>query len=138
LKHRTLYDIPGADYDLADEGPTLEAQVVDIADSLAYLNHDIDDGLTSGCITADDLMVSALWRRAVDDIKAARSSDNADMFKYQVVKQLIDVQAKDLLAATVERLRVKNFQSVAEVKASRDCINRFLMKNCIIIFAWKE
>jgi dGTPase len=62
LKHKTVYDEPGVIDKYKDEGPTLEAQVVDIADSLAYLAHDIDDGLTSGCIRVKDLMENELWK----------------------------------------------------------------------------
>ena len=48
LKHKTTYDKPGVTDHYSKVGPTFEAQVVDVADSLAYLSHDIDDGLTSG------------------------------------------------------------------------------------------
>lgn len=113
LKHETLYDkIAGTsvigDMDFAcklKERPcSLEAQVVDKADSLAYLNHDVDDGLTSGCIHAEDLAVSALWRRAVEQISRPGLSDTDPMFKYQVVRALIDMQVRDLLEATAARL----------------------------------
>src|SRR3990167_5669745 len=64
LKHRTIYDKPGVADQYKEKGATLEAQVVDIADSLAYLSHDIDDGLTSGCIFEEDLKENALWKNA--------------------------------------------------------------------------
>lgn len=105
LKHQTVFDDPGTFKDikdriLQDEGPTFEAQVVDVADSLAYLNHDIDDGLTSGCIKQEDLMASELWKKAVQKIGATPHVSSSEMFKYQVVKMLIDMQVKDFLDAT--------------------------------------
>ena len=42
--------------------PLLEAQVADAADSLAYDAHDVDDALSSGLITPDDLQAVAMWR----------------------------------------------------------------------------
>lgn len=127
LKHQTVFDIPGADIPkpYRDEGPTLEAQIVDIADSLAYLNHDVDDGLASGCINEEDLMDSALWQKAVGKISGQKDAHNRDMFRYQVVKELIDMQAKDLLNTTYERLAVFKFKSAQDVKAHRGYVVGF-------------
>src|ERR1700733_12964632 len=118
LKHQTVFDMPGVDIpkQYRDEGPTLEAQIVDIADSLAYLNHDVDDGLASGCIVEEDLMESRLWQKAVGKFSGKGPAQDRDMFRYQVVKELIDMQVKDLLKATYERLCKLNFKSAEEVK----------------------
>ena len=124
LKHHTKYDQASylEDY---QEGPTLEARVVDFADSLAYLNHDIDDGLTSGYITEKDLMESSLWQRVYGKAEKFISPDDLEMKKYHVVKQLIDVQVRDFLAATGSRLKELSLQSVEEVKNYKGIIAGF-------------
>ncbi len=125
LKHQTIYDTPGGSvYKKYKEGPTVEAQIVDIADSLAYLNHDIDDGLTSGFITEEDLMSSSLWQQAVKKI-GNDQRHNKEMFKYQVVKELIDMQVKDLLIATDKNLKERDFKSAEDVKKSKDYVVGF-------------
>lgn len=125
LKHQTVYDTPGGEvYRKYKEGPTLEAQIVDIADSLAYLNHDVDDGLTSGCISEEDLMDSILWQKAMKKI-GSNSSVDRQMFRYQVVKELIDMQVKDLLAATDARLTEFNFTSAEDVKKCKEYVVGF-------------
>ena len=134
LKHETLYDrigeaSVGGDRAFAkklkDRPCPLEAQVVDKADSLAYLNHDIDDGLTSGCITPEDLKGSSLWCRAVESIKRPGLNATDPVFKYQVVRALIDMQVRDLLDATSSRVDGKGFSSLEDLvrRAGKGVVN---------------
>ena len=55
LKHTTAYDCPEIKDFKDHRSPTLEAQVVDVADEIAYDSHDLDDGITSGLINIKDL-----------------------------------------------------------------------------------
>ncbi len=127
LKHNTVYDNPGADdYDkFVDEGPTLEAKVVNVADSLAYLTHDIDDGLTSGCITADDLVESQLWKKVYQSADNSLEKKDKKMLKYQIVKSLLDLQIKDLLVSSEQKIKDANFKSSDDVKRCRENIVEF-------------
>lgn len=113
LKHETDYDKAGFAEKYKNEGPTIEAQIVNFADSLAYVNHDVDDGLKSGCISGDDLKESALWRQAME--KVGKEKDQ-EMLRYQVVKALIDMQVKDFIIHTDACLKELNFNSSDEVK----------------------
>ena len=71
LKHQTVYDHPSTDIVVT---PTLEAQLVNIADEIAYTGHDCEDGLRSGILQMDDLQQSSLCQRAVELSKQRGSS----------------------------------------------------------------
>jgi len=59
--------------------PSLEAQVVDIADEIAYDNHDLDDGLTSGLLTEEVLQRAELWRTARREVTRMSPASNCDV-----------------------------------------------------------
>ncbi len=126
LKHNTVYDRPGSeDLYLKDIKPSLEAQVVDVADSLAYLAHDIDDGLTSGCLVPEDLMENEFWRKAYERANASLVQKDKDMLKYQIVKALIDTQTSDLLKYSDQRLAELKFSSSDEIKKHKGVVISF-------------
>jgi dGTPase len=143
LKHQTVFDNPGTYSEIReriikDEGPTFEAQVVDVADSLAYLNHDVDDGLVSGCIRTEDLMESELWKKAISKVGGIPKSGDQEMFRYQVVKMLIDMQVKDFLQATQERLKKHDFKNSQEVKEFNFDLSRTSKKSAELLIGFSK
>lgn len=80
--------------------PSLEAQLADVCDEIAYNAHDIDDGLTAGLITLTDLEQVALWKQLNPTHETAGLT--AHQAKYLGVRALINEQVQDV-ARTVEQ-----------------------------------
>lgn len=71
--------------------PSIEAMVVDRADEIAYITHDIDDGVNSGLIRFDDLKESVLIKEILQKVKdEGISEDEDEMFRYRFVSHLIN------------------------------------------------
>ncbi|MBU1125181.1 MAG: deoxyguanosinetriphosphate triphosphohydrolase [Candidatus Omnitrophica bacterium] len=117
VKHSTAFDVCGTVNDLApEEMPTLETQVVDIADEIAYDNHDLDDGLTSGLIKESDLQNLPLWEKVYKRITLHQTSLTPEKRKYQIIRSLIDLQVTDLIQQTEHTIRTLKFKSYKDVK----------------------
>jgi dGTPase len=104
--------------------PLLEAQVVDVTDSLAYDTHDIDDALSAGLITIDELQRVEFWRCAEERVRRRYRQLGPQDLQAAVVRGLIDWQVTDLLEHTHERLRREGVASVAAVRQAA----RFLIQ----------
>jgi dGTPase len=98
--------------------PLLEAQVVDAADSLAYNCHDLDDALSIGLISQDELADVPFWARAVERVRAQHRHILPEQFQPAVIRTLIDWQVTDLLEHTVLNLKAQHICSVAQVRAA--------------------
>ncbi|HEX3409834.1 MAG TPA: deoxyguanosinetriphosphate triphosphohydrolase, partial [Candidatus Binataceae bacterium] len=97
VKHSHFNGRPAAREFDAEVYPCLEAQIVDLADEIAYLAHDVDDGLNAQMLTIDDLNRSQLYRDAAALARDARPSGNDRVMRYQTVIRMIDVMATDLV-----------------------------------------
>ena len=117
VKHSPPYDRPlAADFE-PGKAPCLEAQIVDYADEIAYNSHDIDDGLKSGLLTAEQLHEVTLWREAFGRVSAQYPDAGFRIWRYQVQRILIDELATDLITTVSERLRDLKLDSVDAVRA---------------------
>ncbi len=96
--------------------PLLEAQVVDACDSLAYDCHDVDDALSVGLITYDDLGRVPFWNLAVERVRVEHQSIRPEHFQPTVIRKLIDWQVVDLLDTTRRILHELAIGSIAEVR----------------------
>ena len=94
--------------------PTLEAQLGDFVDEIAYNNHDVDDGLSSGLITVEQLRTVALFREAHDAQQAAREDER--VMRHQVVRHIINRCTQDLLDTTRASVAAAGVDSVEGVR----------------------
>jgi dGTPase len=104
---------------------TLEAQVVDLSDEIAYISHDVDDGLTAGLLDPNRLVDVPLWRKIFARVRQRGPDLPPDKLKYQSVRLIIDHLVSDLLAETESRLRVRKVRSVEDVRSCREPLAAF-------------
>jgi dGTPase len=97
--------------------PLLEARVADAADSLAYDAHDVDDALSVGLVTPEDLGGVEIWRRTVERVQARYGKLGAEQYQPTVVRALIDWLVGDVLEHTLQRLRQEHIRAVSDVHA---------------------
>ncbi|MGA2774778.1 MAG: deoxyguanosinetriphosphate triphosphohydrolase [Candidatus Omnitrophota bacterium] len=117
VRHSSLFDKAGKIREFsAKEMPTLETQVVDIADEVAYDNHDIDDGLTSGLIREGELERLAIWENINRQIGSKYAKINVELRKYQIIRSLIDIQVTDLISQTENNLKRLKLDSAFKAK----------------------
>jgi dGTPase len=78
----------------------IEAQIADVADSLAYTAHDLDDGLRSGMLTPDSLKHLALWQAAIHQSAVTDEGMLTDRQRHQIIRGLIGYEIHQLLEHT--------------------------------------
>jgi len=108
-----------------DKQPTLEAQVVDLADEIAYDNHDLDDGLKSNMIYDGDLERISIWNMVSKKIKKEYSNLNKDLYKYLIIRNLIDIEVTDLIKNTLKNIKKMKINSFREVKQCEERVATF-------------
>lgn len=82
----------------------LEAQLANLADEIAYNNHDIDDGLRAGLIDMSQLQSVSLFREQYDVVKSAYPDLAERRVVHEVVRRMINRQVVDLVETSQTRL----------------------------------
>jgi dGTPase len=115
IKHRPDSDATAPAEYAPGEAPTVEAQLVDYVDEIAYNNHDVDDGLSSGMFTVDQIRAVALFRQAHDDA-LARGLEDERIVRHHVVRWIIEHCVRDLIETTQANLGAAGVRSVEDVR----------------------
>lgn len=127
---------------LKGESPSLEAQVANLADEIAYNNHDVDDGLRSGLITLEQLSEVSLFARYMAEVRKRYPDIAGRRLIHETIRRMINAQITDLCQQSSANIAASNPKTVNEVRTVKPLISfsaamqqeqlelkRFLRKN---------
>ncbi|ROT44125.1 deoxyguanosinetriphosphate triphosphohydrolase [Pusillimonas sp. NJUB218] len=141
LKHARQLGVIGERFMLRQQ-PSLEAQIANLADEIAYNNHDIDDGLRSGLITIEQLQMLEIF--ATHHAQVTRRYRNLDRKRViaETIRAMINTLIIDLTDTTLANIEqhqpdspdaVRRCPPLAAfsppVRAQADALKRFLLEN---------
>ena len=102
--------------------PSLEAQIANLADEIAYNNHDVDDGLRSGLITLEQLAGVGIFARHLEAVRALYPALAGRRLIHETVRRMINTLALDLIGQSTENIAAAEPRSVDDVRAARPLI----------------
>lgn len=127
---------------LAGTQPSVEAQICNFADQIAYNNHDLDDGLRSGLISVDQLEEISLFADCATDVRATYPALHGRRYVKETIRRMINRLVCDLIKQTSANIARERPLSLADVRASAPLVGfsepireaqremkRFLRKN---------
>ncbi len=118
VKHDTDYDVVDAsDYEPNERG-TLECQLSNLADEIAYNTSDLDDGLRSGILDSADVLALAAAQMAIDSIGLPANADLRDpLTRRRFIRRMVSIQVSETIRATEEALRANKVETLADLRA---------------------
>jgi dGTPase len=96
--------------------PGLEAQIANIADAIAYNNHDVDDGFRAGLIELDELREQALFNEKFLLVQERYPQLEDRRLIYEVIRRMIDKVVTDLIDQTTQNLAAESPASIEDVR----------------------
>ena len=132
--------------------PSLEAQLTNLADEIAYNSHDVDDGLRSGLISLQQLREVDFLNSLYEDVEK-KYPELPDRRKiYEIVRRLISIQAIDLIETSTNRIKAIQPETINDVRQHNEAIisysetmreqnlaiKRFLRKNLYMHYRVKR
>ncbi|HEU4655093.1 MAG TPA: deoxyguanosinetriphosphate triphosphohydrolase [Steroidobacteraceae bacterium] len=98
------------------EQPSLEAQIANLADEIAYNNHDMDDGLRAGLITLDELQAVPLFGRSFETVTSTYPNVAGRRLIHEIIRRMINRVVTDLVETTTRSLNDAAPASVDDVR----------------------
>jgi len=102
---------------IARRQPGLEAQLVDVADAIAYNNHDVDDGLRAGLLELDQLREQPLFSIHYDEVHRTHPNLDDRRLIYEIIRRMIGYVVTDLITNTAAALDERAPASIEEVRS---------------------
>lgn len=97
--------------------PSLEAQIANCADEIAYNNHDIDDGLRARLLSLEQLREVPMFRTHHDEVLARYGTITPKQQRHETIRRLINTLVTDLLRHSQQQLEASGVTRIEEVRA---------------------
>ena len=101
---------------LTDQRPTLEAQIANLADEIAYNNHDVDDGLRSGLITLEQMASVRLFSQHLGEVRDAYPALAERRVIHETVRRMINTLVTDVINQTEKNIGNQSLGDVSDVR----------------------
>lgn len=101
---------------LQKKQPTLEAQLANLADEIAYNNHDIDDGLRSGLLTTAQLDEIDFYSRHRREVETTYPGISGRRAIHEIIRRMINALIVDLIQTSESRIRDSHVKTVEDVR----------------------
>ena len=108
-----------------DDHPLLEARMADLADRIAYNNHDLDDGLTSGILVEEQVRTVGIVDQAFREVERKHPGLTGQVRIYNAIVWLINWAVTDVVEQSAPGIEDAGLASVDDVRASRDRLVRY-------------
>jgi dGTPase len=116
VKHETEYDKSDAGEYAPEKRASLEAQIANLADEMAYNAHDLEDGLRAELFPLEDLSDLTLWRE-LRELIGWNGKPFTELTRREVIRELIGLFVIDVLETTSNSLAAGNIDSVDKLQA---------------------
>lgn len=138
IKHETEYDKAKgiADFDSALRA-SLEAQIANLADEIAYNAHDLDDGLRAGLINVEQLVTLELWERVCEGV-TWKGGTFTDIDRHEAIRELMGLQINDVLTHTENQLQHYQPQTPQAIQQLPHNIVGHTPDMAVLIRQWKN
>ena len=101
---------------LKGQSPSLEAQVTNLADEIAYNNHDVDDGLRSGLITLEQLEELDAFARPLHEVRRHYPDLTGRRLIHETVRRMINTQVVDLCTQSTLNIGLSSPKTIDDVR----------------------
>jgi dGTPase len=141
-KHQAFYDPPEPGQETY-RCPSLEAQIANLADEITYYSHDLDDAVDFEILSSSQLEENTVWQKSHRAVVSRYPEAREPELHKLVIRDIIDVQVRDVISSSAESIAAAEVQSADEVRRqaaplirysdellhANQALRRFLYKN---------
>jgi dGTPase len=96
--------------------PSLEAQLANLADEIAYNNHDIEDGIRSGLLHIEDFKQVTIWQDQLNKVQSIYSGLDDRRLKHEVIRHMIHFLVNDLVTYSLRQINYFQPTTIDDVR----------------------